>query len=333
MNSVQDIYFDPNYGKLYEKAENGKAVVWEYDGKEGKVCHQFIVREIPIQHGDEPWYDIVTPYGYGGPLICNVSEGYTREALISAFEKAFGEYCKENKIVSEFVRFHPIIKNADDFVDMYNAKCIRHTLGTNLEAYDDPVASEFSKSCRKNIRRAINKGISWKITEKPDNIDSFKEIYFSTMDRNNASDYYYFDDEYFSNCLKYFKDNIIYVEAIFEEKTIAAGFYFVYNGTIHIHLSGTLSEYLHLSPAYILRYAVSLWGKENGCKIVHHGGGTSNSEENSLFLFKKQFAQNTEFDFCVGKKIWNKEIYDELCKINGNDVNSEFFPAYRESKI
>ena len=332
MNSVQDIYFDPNYGKLYEKAENGKAVVWKYDGKEGKVSHQFIVREIPIKAENETWYDIVSPYGYGGPLICNVLEGYTRNELISAFEKAFGEYCFENKIVSEFVRFHPIIKNADAFVDMYTAKCIRHTLGTNLEAYDDPIASEFSKSCRKNIRRAINKGISWRITEKPDNIDSFKEIYFSTMDRNNASDYYYFDDEYFSNCLKYFKDNIIYVEAIFEEKTIAAGFYFVYNETIHIHLSGTLSEYLYLSPAYILRYAVTLWGKENGYKIVHHGGGTSNSEDNSLFLFKKQFAQNTEFEFCVGKKIWNKSMYEKLCEINGNNVQSDFFPAYRESK-
>ena len=333
MSYMQDIYFDPNYGKLYEKAENGKAVVWEYNGKEGKVSHQFIVREIPIKLENEPWYDIVTPYGYGGPLICNVSEGCTRNELVSAFEKAFGEYCSQNRIVSEFVRFHPIIKNADDFADMYNTKCIRKTLGTNLEAYDDPVAFEFSKSCRKDVRRALDKGISWRITAAPDNVDGFKEVYFSTMDRNNASDYYYFDDEYFANCLKYFKENVIFAEAIYNNKIIAAGLYFAYNGIIHIHLSGTLSEYLSISPTYVLNYAITVWGKENGYKLIHRGGGTSNSEDNSLYLFKKKFSRNTEFEFYVGKKIWNKSIYEKLCEMNGNNAQSEFFPAYRESKI
>ena len=213
---------------------------------------------------------------------------------------------------------------------MYNAQCIRKTLGTNLKDFDDPIMAEFGKSCRKNIRQGINKGITYRITERPEDLTVFEKVYYSTMDRNHATDYYYFPKEYFEDILKNFKNNAILVEAIYEGKTIASGLYFVYNKTIHIHLSGTLTEYLYLSPAYILRYAVTLWGKENGYELIHHGGGRSNSPEDSLFKFKKQFAKNTEFDFYIGKKIWNKEIYSKLCEIKNVDKNAEYFPAYRK---
>lgn len=325
---IEDIYFDEHYGKLYEKNENGENTVFRLETSDGKITNQFLKRKIPIKISEKEYYDIVTPYGYGGSII-NFCNG-NKEQLLKDYEKSFKEFCTTNNIVSEFVRFHPIINNAIDFKDIYNSECIRNTLGTNLEEYDDPVSQEFSKSCRKNIRQALNKGITFKITEKPNNISNFKEIYYSTMDRNDASEYYYFDDEYFSNLLKYFSENILLVEAIFEDKPIACGLYFIYNKIVHIHLSGTLSEYLYLSPAYILRYAVTLWGKENGYKLIHHGGGRSNSPDDTLYKFKKSFAKNTEFDFYIGKKVWNEEVFEELCKLKNVDKNADYFPPYRK---
>lgn len=327
---MEDIYFDPNYGKLYEKRENGRNVIWTYESDVGEIKNQFILREIPIKIDEKIWHDIITPYGYGGPTIVSIGKEYSKEDLLNCYQEEFNKFITENNIVSEFIRFHPLTDNANDFINIYDVESLRHTLGTNLKDNDDPIATEFSKGCRKNIRKAIKNGVSWKITPQPEELTAFKEIYYSTMDRNKASDSYYFDDEYFSDCIKYFKKNIIFVEAIFKEKTIAAGFYFIYNKTIHIHLSGTLSEYLYLSPAYILRYAVTLWGKENGYEMIHHGGGRSNAEDDSLYLFKKQFAQNTKFDFHIGKKIWNPEIYSKLCAKSNADVNDSFFPAYRK---
>ena len=325
---MTDIYFEENYGKLYEEAENGKACVWNYGGPEGKVCHQFILREIPISASDGPWFDIITPYGYGGPIIKELADGCEKGALIKVFEEEFSKYCRKEKVVSEFIRFHPIIENVKDFSEMYSAECIRHTLGTNLNV-EDPIAEEFSKGCRKNIRRAIAKGITWKVTKSPKDINVFKNIYYSTMDRNHAGEYYYFNDQYFEKCQRFFQGNLVLVEAIFEDVTIAAGLYFIYGSTIHIHLSGTLTEYLYLSPAYILRYAITLWGKENGYRLIHHGGGRTNAVDDNLFVFKKQFAANTEFPFYIGRKIWNQEIYDKLCAMKGVEKTSSFFPAYR----
>src|SRR5690606_15147682 len=180
-----------------------------------------------------------------------------------------------------------------------------------------------------NVRNALNKGVSFQVTEKPEDISEFKKIYYSTMDRNNAKDYYYFDDAYFEKCMELFNDKLLLVEAIYDAKKIAMGLYFIYDKTIHIHLSGTLSEYLYLSPAYVLRYAVTMWGKENNYKLIHHGGGRTNSQEDSLYTFKKQFGKNTEFDFYIGKKIWNNEVYIKLCNDKNIAPNTDYFPAYR----
>ena len=327
-NDMPDIYFDPKYAKLYENVEQGTVERFVHKTNNGCVSNLFILREIPEVIDGIQYKDIVSPYGYGGPVIECCKDGKKSE-LLREYEDAFSKYCNENHIVSEFVRFHPIINNGLDFASIYNSQCIRNTVGTNLMLGEDPTQEEFSKSCRKRIRRALRDGVSYKVTEKPETIHSFKEIYYSTMDRNAASEYYYFTDEYFQQCLEYFRENIILVEALFEGKVIAAGFYFVWNKVIHIHLSGTLSEYLYLSPAYILRYAVTLWGKEHGYELIHHGGGRSNAEDDSLYLFKKQFGEQTSFDFYIGKKIWNLDAYNRLCENKKCNMNGDFFPAYR----
>ncbi|MBC5995806.1 GNAT family N-acetyltransferase [Romboutsia ilealis] len=325
-----DIYFNDDYGKLYESIENGKSEVFEFTCGLGKIKNQFIKRKIPNKINNTTYFDIVTPYGYGGPLITEIKDKEKINDLVEKYIESFKEYCEKNNIVSEFIRFHPIIGNVNDFKDVYEVKNIRKTLGTNLKDYTDPIQVEFSKSSRKTIRQVLKKGITYRVIEKPENIRDFKEIYYSTMDRNEASEYYYFDDEYFEKCLTYFRENLIIIEVIYDDKVIASGLYFVCGNILQAHLSGTLNEYLEMSPAYITKYATALWAIENGIDYIHYGGGTTNSIEDSLYKFKKKFSQNTEFDFYIGKKIWNMDIYNELCKLNKSDIDDVYFPAYRK---
>lgn len=328
---MKDIYFEPNYGKIYENLENGKSVFYEFKNEIGYISNLFIKREIPIKlNNGTTYFDITTPYGYGGPIINEVLDG-KKEELVKAYEEDFKKYCEKHNIVSEFIRFHPLFNNDDDFSDIYEVETLRKTVGTNLIDYDDPFQSEFSKSTRKTTRRALREGVTFEVITEPESAQEFLNIYYSTMDRNNASDYYYFEEDYFNQTIKYFKKNIILVKAIYQEKTIAMGFYFKYKNIIHSHLSGTLNDYLNLSPAYIIKYATTLWGKENGYHLIHHGGGTTNDENDGLYKFKHKFGQNTKFDFSIGKKIWDPTIYSELVKKSENDKkNTDFFPAYRK---
>src|SRR5699024_6516484 len=194
---MQDIYFDPNYGKLYEKMENGESKFYEFSNEYGKITNLFIQRDIPISlDSEEQYYDITTPYGYGGPIIQEVVEGKEKE-LVKGYEEDFKKYCLENNIVSEFIRFHPVFENEKPFDSVYKIEYLRKTVGTNLKDFEDPFQKEFSKSARKNVRRSLREGVSYEINENPDAIDEFLEIYYATMDRNEAEDYYYFDQEYF----------------------------------------------------------------------------------------------------------------------------------------
>jgi len=324
-----DIYFEDNYGKLYENLPEEKFEVFEYEDDIGKISNRYLKKVIPIKTNDNnTYYDLTTPYGYGGPIIEEINDIDKKNKLIKNYENKFNEYAQKQNIVSEFVRFHPVISNARNFKNVYDISFNRKTVGTNLK-YDNPFQTEFSKSTRKRIRKILrNEHISYEIIDRPKTLDDFMEIYYSTMDRNDATDNYYFPKDYFNNMLENIGDFLITAKVYYDETVIGMGVYFKYDKFLHAHLSGTLSEYLDYSPAYILKYILMEYGKENNYEVIHYGGGKTSSEEDSLYKFKDKFGKNTKFDFYLGKKIWNKNIYNELSQKTEN-YNSEFFPAYR----
>jgi len=329
-----DIYFDKNYGKLYEKIEYGAAEIFRYENEYGVVENQYIKTIVPNNINGNTYYIISTPYGYGGPRIINCQES-ERSNLVQAYAKKFEEYCVKNNIIYEFVRFHPVINNAIDFQGIYNLQFRRKTVGTNLIISDDPIKSELTKQCRKTIRNILNKGVEYEVVFNPDNIDEFKPIYYETLNRNQAVEDYYFSDEYFKELLLYYGKNIVYIKAVFQQKTISADINFVCDGLMQAHLSAVLDDYLHLSPAYITTYASILWGLENNCSLIHYGGGRTADPDDGLYLFKKKFSQNTEFDYYISEKIWNKEIYEKLCHSLGNKGSLTNFVKqyYRKSSF
>ena len=328
-NRYPDIYFEPDYARLYE-TDDCKAIEYRFECEFGIITNLFLKRKIniPLPDGIQ-YYDIVTPYGYGGPVIHSTTD---KEKLIAAYMEDFQSFTARESIIAEFVRFHPIIGNALDFKDAYKAIFDRKTVGTTL-TYEDVIGTEFSKHKRKDIRKILsNPDIRYEIDEEPVSLDDFVEIYYSTMDRDGAEDYYYFDRSYFQMMLEKFRGHITTGKVFLGNRLIAMGVYFRYGKYLHAHLSGTLSEYLEYSPAYILKYALAIYGHEKGYEVIHYGGGSSRSEENGLYKFKREFGKNTVFDFYIAKKVWNMDVYKRICDTVGADINTEFFPAYREER-
>ena len=107
-----DVYYNPDYCKLYEESENGVCETFEYSDENGCVVNVFIKRPVPWMIDGVQYFDIVTPYGYGGPLVIHSTN---KQKLIKAFLENWMEYCKKENIVCEFVRFHPLLQNYLDF--------------------------------------------------------------------------------------------------------------------------------------------------------------------------------------------------------------------------
>lgn len=327
---MKDIYFSKEYGTLYENMENGKCVSFSFFHALGTVHHLFIKREIPIDlPGSGPYYDLITPYGYGGPILEAEDAGDKKE-LCHLFFHAFRQYCQEENIVSEFIRFHPVLKNAADFKEWYDVGFMRNTIQTRLDETADPLMSEYSPSVRRYIRQALEQGVEYKVTVNPHDLERFKDLYFQTMNRNKAGEYYYFDDEYFEQCLRLFGRQLVVVEVMWKGTVIAMSLNFASNGVLHVHLTGSLESYHHLHAPIVLQYALLRWGMDNEIKQIHHGGGRTNEPDDKLYLYKKKYGRGQELEFHVGKQVWNPEIYDLLCKKAGMEEDHSFFPAYRK---
>lgn len=326
---IPDIYFEEVYAKSTEFIEGGVSEVFDYKDENGHIRNTFIRRSLEdVNEEYKDYFDITTPYGYGGPVIVELNGN--KETLLKNYEEAFNKYCNDNNIITEFIRFHPVIQNALDFKMVYETQYLRNTVATIVEGIEDPFMDQFSRSARKKIRRMLRDDkISYEVIESPENLDTFKKIYYDTMDRNDAKDFYYFDDEYFEFVDEKLKNNLLNVNIYYEDKCIASGLYFYYYPYIHTHLSGTDQEYLDMSPAYLLKYATLEFAKDKKIKLIHYGGGTTNDEKDSLFVFKSRFTNEGFFDFYIGKKVYDKEIYEKLVKITKTE-DSSFFPKYRD---
>lgn len=323
----KDIYFEPVYGKLCEIIEEGTAEIFHLETADGIISNMFLKKHLPADlDPEQKYFDLSTPYGYGGPLILELKGDKTK--LVTEYEHQFSQYCMDNNIICEFIRFHPLIRNYLDFEEIIDTHFLRKTVATVVKGSTDPFMEEFNRSARKSIRRVLQKDFSYEIIDRPDNLNQFIRIYQDTMDRNKAKGFYYFPPEYFDALLKSFRDNVLNINVFVEDTCIASGLYFVYNNFLHAHLSGTLSEYLEFSPAYLLKYLTCQWGKEHNIDYIHYGGGTTNDPQDSLLQFKSKFTQKGFFDYYIGKKIYNREVYDAMVNKSKKE-NFNYFPQYR----
>ena len=103
-----DLYFNPNYAKVYKDID-GDSDTFVFDSPFGKIIYTYILRKIKWLIDGQTYYDIVTPYGYGGPYCENVSN---MQQLMVAYREAFTKHCQENNIICEFHRFH-LFDNVD----------------------------------------------------------------------------------------------------------------------------------------------------------------------------------------------------------------------------
>lgn len=320
-----DVYFLEAYADVSSVLDHGVSEVFSFDGSEGSVKYPFVKREIDSSLAPGR-FDIITPYGYGGPLLPSDLGPVEQRNLACEFMNEFASYCRDNQVVSEFVRFHPLEESSVVFAPLYDAEINRHTVVTQLHG-DDPIMREFDKKVRWRGRKNASLGLTTRIY-KPSTLLPFIELYNLTMDRNRASEYYYFDETYFSSLLASLDDRLILAEAHFEGKLVGAILCLLGAQRIHIHLAGTDPDYLAISPTTSIMHALVTWGVENDYLFIHQGGGRTSAADDSLFQFKKKLGSGLA-DFRMGRVVHDQSVYQTLCVEAGAKDDSGFFPAYR----
>jgi hypothetical protein len=328
-----DVYYLSDYVKAFNIHGDGEPTLFYYVDENIKAMNVVMKRDISLDKrftGKIPsntYFDTTTPYGYGGFLL----EGEITEDSLNNLDNEYSSLCKKTGIISEFVRFHPVLNNGDDLESIYDITTLGETITVDLNSREQVWDNLTSKN-RNMIRKANKSGVEIFWGRDPNLFNKFKGLYNATMDKDNAKDYYYFNSDFYNSVLNDLKYNSLIFYAVYEKRIIAMSMVLYSNEQLHYHLSASDREYQNLGPTNLLLYEAACWGSENGFKTFHLGGGLG-SKEDSLFKFKKVFNKNSNTTFSIGRKIFNKETYEKLVKIRFLDeaFNREttFFPAYR----
>lgn len=294
--------------------------------RDGKNCAFFPLIKRNIKN--TAYFDLITPYGYGGV-------SFKKNTDINFKEKVFeelNEHLSTTNCISVFLRLHPLLNK----VVVANGVVFENgtTLAIKLDNSYPDIYSKYSSGHKYDLKKS-KKNETICIVDDTDFLyfDDFIKIYLETMRYLDASDFYFFDQEYFYKMKTLLAEKLKLVVVKLNEQIIGASLFMLENGIIQYHLSGTTVEGRKYQPSkLILDYMVD-WGVSQGYTFLHLGGGVGGKKD-ALYKFKKGFSAD-DYSFYTVRLITNNYIYRTLCSdLNFTDVEidniSDFFPLYRK---
>lgn len=319
-----DVYYLSGYVQAFQIHGDGIPTLLYYTEENLHAIYVFMKRNTAL----EGIYDSVTPYGYGGVLF----EGDTSEQNLRTFWKAYIEAMRNEGIVDNFVRYHPVLANAIPMKQISNVIDLGQTIALDLSS-PERIWKNITSKNRNTIRKAEKNGIEIHHGHTWEELQQFIPIYNATMQKDNADEYYYFEEAFYKSICEDLSGHFELFYATLNGQMIAASIMLFANGKMHYHLSGSVLEYRNLAPTNLLLYQAALWGYEQGFTTLHLGGGVGSGEDN-LYKFKAAFNRNSDYRFSIGKEIFDKHTYDKLVAIRqANDETfnpeSRYFPLYR----
>lgn len=330
-----DVYYLQGYAKGFQIHGDGDPTLVYYEASTLRGIGVFVKRDIgalDFYKGIIPtniYFDLVTPYGYGGFLF----EGEIVKDTIVDFNNYYMESLKRMGVVCEFVRYHPLLKNAQHMRDVSTVIDLGVTVEMDI-SNKELIWENITSKNRNVIRKAEKNGVKVYHERSLSVLKEFKDIYNLTMLHDSAEAYYFFQDDFYNSIYSDLADNFEVFYAMYNDKMIAASIILFANNKMHYHLSGSRYEYRCLAPTNLLLYTAACWGNEMGFHSFHLGGGLGSGSD-SLYKFKKAFNRHSTNSFSIGKRIVDTEIYTELLK-KREDVkplenkNSSYFPLYRD---
>ena len=305
-------FFSKAYYDSYSEVEQAEAqCFWAYQDEGNYLFYPYLKRSInDLGYSlPEDYFDISGAYGYNGPL------GMAQDPdFIKAFNSELQEYLQDSFVVTEFVRYCPIIENRHlhSYTEQINVlDNVYIDIAPGLDkVWDD----SFAYRVRKTVRKGESYGLKTRFMRGSEVDDSdlqvFFEIYNSTMQRNDADDFYYFDFHFFKRLsdklgemlllsITYFEDIPISTELILLGGELAYGF-----------LGGTLREYYQYKANTFQRWELLKYLEPLGFKKYSMGGGAARGD--SIYDFKMSFARGCENPFFIGTKVHLPEVYASI---------------------
>lgn len=171
--------------------------------------------------------------------------------------------------------------------------------------------NEIHTKNRNVIKKGEKNGLEFIVDEDFSYLTEFEELYNSTMDKLEADGFYYFEPRYYEQLKNTIPNRFLGIVK-HDGRVVAGAIFFYQHPYGHYHLAGSDKYALKLSPNNFLLWEAAKELTQRGIRHFHLGGGTDGSEENSLYQYKRKFSKH-EYQFALGKMIFNPSLYEEIC--------------------
>jgi hypothetical protein len=317
VHGLTDAYLRSSYLVASSALDGGEAKLLMYESKGGGVAFPLLVRSIGQEGGVR---DVTTPYGYGGPVGFGVAPPW------KAFHAAYEGWCRDNRIVTTFARFHPLYENHRHASSSMQVELLAGTVGWRVDSGRDLLA-QLHKHHRRSVFQSVRRGL--RVAEPKVNEEGlarFRVLYAATMDRVGATDYYRFPDAYW-HALRTGLGPRLSLAEISDEggEILSAALLLRTPPWLHYHLGASTEEGRRVGATVALFVGVAQSAQEEGFRVFHLGGGVGGSAD-SLFSFKLRFDPSGLRQAAIGKQIHDMDEYRQLTGISDT---AGYFPAYR----
>lgn len=328
-----DVYHLPEYVSFAARQEGGRAGAFVARSGDDALLIPLITRALPPALNVKGDYcDVLTPYGYAGPVVI----GQPSDETLARMFDGFLQLGRERGIVSAFLRLHPLLPFPMEPLRSIGA-LVSHgrTVYMDLSLTPEEMWAQTHQSHRRHIRKLQNNGFV-AVRDQWEHWPAFADAYRKTMQRVGAGGFYFFSDDYFEDLKASLGDKLAFWAVLSPDGKLAgAAVLTAVNGIVQYHLGGTADEFVQWSPNKLLFSEARLWAKEQGFRLFHLGGGVGGAQD-SLYTFKSRFAPlSTEFHTL--RIVVMPSVYADLIpEVTGDfglprNDEEQFFPAYRKT--
>ncbi len=336
-----DIYFTPAWARLFADLDGDRPLCALWESDRGRVLFPLQVRaldRLPFwssrwlgAYAGTPAFDATSPYGYSGPLA-QVEDPAESHRLIREFMDALGERLRAERVVSLFIRFHPLSGNADCFpAEAIDLSKRSETVFIDLAA---PWYKNLTSACRYEIRKSERRGVTVEPASEPGDWEAFGDLYRATMTRRSARSWYIFPQAFLEETRRLLGPAVTLLVARHQGKVVGGSLFLEGFGRGHYHLSGADSGAAGQGVTNRLVAEGARLCESRGARVLHLGGGVR--EGDGLTRFKASFSPlRARWDkACV---VTDPEACETLARgraeylgaAGAREEGADSFPAYR----
>ena len=331
-----DVYFHPGYARVLQQHGDGEARCLIARCGDSVFLYPFLVRSISAElRGraglEEELRDVVTPYGYGGPQLHAPDPEEGRLLASTAREVLQAEF-RRLGVVSEFIRFHPVLQNHTIDQPGLRIEKRSETVVIDLTRDHDQRWSEMDPKARNKVRRAVRQGLTVEMDPEMRFLEEFHRNYLATMKRTGAANHYHYPVQFFRDAARFLPDMARLFVARSGSRIPAAAMILHRGPHVHYHFSGSDPIDPVAGSTNLLLDEVARWARDEGARTFHLGGGRVPGD--SLFRFKASMSPARQ-EFFTGRMVHHADAYERLNRAAGQEhrENDErivpFFPPYR----